>query len=76
MTTPEQDEPQRLNEPEHLEAEGYLVRALRRLGDGLGPYVYEKTQDAELVRDSSVTRDVQPILRAMVARGQLGHPLQ
>lgn len=80
MTTPEQDEPQRLNEPEHLEAEGYLVRALRRLGEGLGPYVYGKIQDAQLLKDGSVTRDVQPILRIMVAGGnwttyfqELGH---
>ena len=66
MTTPEQNEPQRLNEPELLEAEGYLVRALRRLGEGLGPYVYRKTQDAQLLKEGSVTRDVYVLLHTMV----------
>ena len=66
MTTQEQNEPQRLNEPEHLEAEGYLVRALRRLGEGLGPYVYGKTQDAQLLKDGSLTRDVYVLLHRMV----------
>ena len=54
-------------EPAHLEADGYLVRALRRLGEGLGPYVYGKTGSDDLVRDGSVTLDVQPILRVMVS---------
>lgn len=78
MTTPEQNEPQRLNEPEHLEADGYLVRALRRLGEGLGPYVAAKTGDESLKE----TRDVYVLLRTMVRvphnwdtyfQGELGH---
>ena len=62
MTTPEQ------NEPEHLEAEGYLNRALRRLGEGLGPFVYGKIQDKELLIDeekSIVTRDLSVIFGKM-----------
>ena len=61
MTTPEQKEPQQLNEPEHLEAEGYLNRALRRLGKVLGRFVFEKIRDKELLADeerSIVTRDL------------------
>ena len=46
-------------------AEGYLAEAWRLLGEGLGPYVFEKTGDPKL-RD---TRDVYAILRKMVARG-------
>ena len=68
MTTPEQDEPQRLNEPEHLEAEGYLNRALRRLGEGLGRFVFEKIRDKELLVDekrSIVTRDLSVIFGKM-----------
>ena len=68
MTTPEQDEPQRLNEPEHLEAEGYLNRALRRLGEGLGRFVFEKIQDKELLVDEEkliVTRDLSVIFGKM-----------
>ena len=68
MTTPEQNEPQRLNEPEHLEAEGYLNRALRRLGEGLGPFVFEKIRDKELLVDekrSIVTRDLSVIFGKM-----------
>ena len=51
MNTPKQNEPQRPNEPDHLQAEGYLNRALRRLGEGLGPFVYEKIRDIELIAD-------------------------
>ena len=58
-----------LSEPAHLEADGYLIRALRRLGEGLGPYVYEKTGFDGLIRNGSVTLDVQPILHTMVASG-------
>ena len=68
MTMPGQNEPQRLNEPEHLEAEGYLNRALRRLGEGLGPFVYEKTRDKDLIVDSEkliVTRDLSIIFGKM-----------
>ena len=68
MTTPEQNEPQRRNEPEHLEAEGYLNRALRRLGEGLGPFVFEKIQDKELLIDREkliVTRDLSVIFSKM-----------
>ena len=61
MTTPEQNEPQRLNEPEHLEAEGYLNRAWHRLGEGLGPFVAEKTGKESFKR----TRDVYAILSEM-----------
>ena len=69
MTMPEQNESLGSNEPEHLEADGYLVKALRRLGEGLGRFVYRRTQDEELIKGSSVTRDVQPILRTMVGQG-------
>ena len=62
MTVPGQDETQRLNEPEHLESDGYLVRALRRLGEGLGPYVAAKTGDESLKE----TRDVYVLLQTMV----------
>ena len=69
MAASEQDDHQRLNEPRLLESEGYLVRALRRLGEGLAPYVFEKTQDPELLnKDGSWNRDIQPILRIMVTR--------
>ena len=61
MTTPEQNESQGRNEPAHLEADGYLVRALRRLGEGLGPFVAEKTG-----KDSfKGSRDVYAILSEM-----------
>ena len=68
MTTPEQNEPISSNEPEHLEAEGYLVRALRRLGEGLGRFVFEKIRDKELLVDekrSIVTRDLSVIFGKM-----------
>ena len=79
MDTPEQDESQRFNEPHLLEAEGFLNRAWRRLGEGLGPYVAGKTGDDSL----SGTRDVHAILSRMVARGsweahfgELGHSVR
>ena len=55
-----------VNEPQSLEAEGYLVRGLRRLGEGLGPYVYEKTKSPRLIKDGVVTRDIYYILHEMV----------
>ena len=61
MTTPERDDPQRLNEPELLEAESYLNRAWRRLGEGLGPFVAEKTGKDQF----RGTRDVYYILSEM-----------
>ena len=73
---PEQDESQRLNEPQLLEAEGFLNRAWRRLGEGLAPYVADKTGDDSFRK----TRDVSAILGKMVASGswdahfrELGH---
>ena len=76
MGTPEQDESQRFNEPQLLEAEGFLNRAWRRLGEGLGLYVAGKTGDDSLRE----TRDVYAILSKMVAPGsweahfrELGH---
>ena len=65
MDTPEQDEPKRFIEPHLLEAEGFLNRAWRRLGEGLAPYVAAKTGDDSL----SGTRDVYIILSRMVAPG-------
>ena len=68
MTTPEQSEPQQFNEPEYLETEGYLNRALRRLGEGLGPFVYGKVQDKKLLINdgrSIVTRDLSIIFGIM-----------
>jgi tetratricopeptide (TPR) repeat protein len=68
MITPENNESQRLSEPVHLEAEGYLNRALRRLGEGLGCFVFEKIQDKELLIDeerSIVTRDLSIIFGKM-----------
>lgn len=62
MTTPEQNEPHGRNEPENLEADGYLVRAWRRLGEGLAPYVAAKTGDDSLKE----TRDVYVLLHTMV----------
>ena len=49
----------------HVMAEGYLSEAWRFLGEGLGPYVFERTSDQAL-RD---TRDVYTILQKMMARG-------
>ena len=76
MDTPEQDESQRFNEPQLLEAEGFLNRAWRRLGEGLAPYVAGKTGDDSLKE----TRDVYTILSRMVVPGswdayfgELGH---
>ena len=68
MTTPEQDEHQRLNEPRLLETEGYLNRALRRLGEGLGPFVYEKLRGKELLVNPDgevLTRDLSIIFAKM-----------
>ena len=62
MTTPEQNEPQMLNEPEHLEAEGYLVRAWRRLSKGLGLFLTKETGNSWW---SEENRDLTPILREM-----------
>ena len=73
MTTLENGESRRLNEPQSIEAEGYLVRGLRRLGEGLGPYVYEKTKDKRLIsknKNGVVTRDVYAILLVMVVVGR------
>ena len=53
-----------LNEP-ILEAEGYLTRAWRRLGEGLGPYVAQRVGDEAL----NVNRDVSLILRQMIVDG-------
>ena len=76
MAKPEQDESQRFNEPQLLEAEGFLNRAWRRLGEGLAPYVADMTGDDSLRE----TRDVYAILSKMVAPGswdayfrELGH---
>ena len=64
MTNPEEGEPQRPDEPEHLEADGFLNRALRLLGEGLGPYVASKTGDKTL----QGSRDVYKILQAMESK--------
>ena len=66
MAASDDSRKRRVNEPRSLEAEGYLVRGLRRLGEGLGPYVYERTKSPELIRDGAVTRDVYYILSNMV----------
>ena len=46
-------------------AEGYFSEAWRFLGEGLGPYVFERTGEQAL----RGTRDVHAILQKMVARG-------
>ena len=62
MTMPEQNEPQQFNEPEHLETEGYLNRALRRLAEGLGLYLTNETGNSWW---SEENHDLTPILREM-----------
>ena len=49
----------------HVMAEGYFSQAWRLLGEGLGPYVFERTGDQAL----RGTRDVYAILQKMMARG-------
>ena len=61
MTKPDQSESERINEPELLEAEGFLNRAWRRLGEGLGPFVADKT-GKDCFKN---TRDVYAILSEM-----------
>ena len=61
MTTPNHDESKQLNEPELLEAEGFLNRGWRRLGEALGPFVAERTGN-ERFRG---TRDIHAILNEM-----------
>ena len=61
MTTPNQSESERFNEPELLEAEGFLNRAWRRLGEGLGPFVADKTGKGHF----KGSRDVYAILSEM-----------
>ena len=43
MTTPQQPKLPNRNEPQLVESDGYLVRGFRRLAEGLGRYVYQKT---------------------------------
>ena len=61
MTAPNSDESQQFNEPRLLEADGFLNRAWRRLGEALGPFVAEKT-GKDSFKD---TRDVHAILSEM-----------
>ena len=61
MTKPDQSAPERFKEPELLETEGFLNRAWRRLGEGLGPFVADKTGKDWF----KGTRDVHAILSEM-----------
>ena len=61
MTTPDQSQSEWFKEPELLEAEGFLNRALRRLGEGLGPFVADKTGKGRF----KGSRDVYVILSEM-----------